>query len=99
MLRIQYLEEKADEAHHVLGANINVLSAMQQYYNSTFNDEKFPKHIKDSCEKGLARFLRRLEFIVEDMKMQQSQLSLLLRHLRNRKSLVNSSPATKEQLQ
>ena len=90
--RLQFIEEKADEAILVLHANINVLAELKQHYRILTDSEEWPKELRSQCKTDIARFDRRITNVENDLGKQRLRAETLVRLLANRKSLVKSSP-------
>jgi hypothetical protein len=86
--RVQFIEEKANEALLVLKANISVLSELDQCYRSVINSGDSPEEIASNCETDMTRFESRIASVINDLRMQQSRAETLLRLLADRKSLL-----------
>lgn len=83
--RLQFLEEKANETHLVLEANINVLTELEHHYRSTAESQDWPQKLKS---RDVLRFEKRVASIITELRMQRTRTENLLRSLANRKSLV-----------
>ena len=86
--RIQYIEEKANEALLAVKTNINVLMELKDYYNSVMQSEDCPQDLRQHSKASYARFGTRVGSVQHDLRLQQSKLETLLRLLTNRKTLV-----------
>ncbi|KAH8707101.1 hypothetical protein GQ44DRAFT_831069 [Phaeosphaeriaceae sp. PMI808] len=87
--RIQYIEEKAQEALLVLKSNGEVLEELKQYYTYATSHDEFPSELSNDCEAELARFERCVLSVEKDLRMLQSRTLTLIHLLGNRKSLLN----------
>ncbi|KAH7393821.1 hypothetical protein DE146DRAFT_660113 [Phaeosphaeria sp. MPI-PUGE-AT-0046c] len=87
--RIQYIEEKAQETHLVLGMNILVLQDLRQHYRNVTEHPNFPAELKNGCEGQLSRFDRCVLGVEKDLHMLQARTQNLLDRLSNRKNLLN----------
>ncbi len=90
--KLQFIEEKADEAILVLHTNINVLAELKQHYRLVTDSGEWPEDLKSSCKADIALFDRRVTNVENDLRKQQSRAETLVRLLANRKSLVLSIP-------
>jgi hypothetical protein len=86
--RIQFIEEKANEALLVLKTNTTVLTELRDYYNSAMQSEDWPQDLRQHCNGNFARFGSRVGSVQHDLQMQLSRLEALLRLLADRKTLV-----------
>lgn len=91
--QVQLVEDKANEVALMLGSNISVLAKLQDHYESISKSSLFPKN----CSYELETFHRRISGIINDLRMQDSRTTALLRLLADRKNLVRSSIAASEQ--
>jgi len=89
---IQYIEEKANTTLLVLKLNTQVLKSLIQNYESLLQLEDFPILLKESCQREVAQFARRVSNIVNDLQIQKSRVETLIRLLSDRKALVSSAP-------
>lgn len=94
--RIQYIEEKAQETHLVLGMNILVLQDLRQHYQNMADHPNFPIDLKRDCHGDLSRFDRCVRGVEKDLHMLQARTQNLLDRLSNRKNLVRSDPEDPE---
>ena len=88
--RLQFIEEKADEAILVLHANINVLTELKQHYRLLTDSEEWPEELRSRCKTDIVRFDRRVTHVENDLGKQKLRAETLVRLLANRKSLVKS---------
>jgi hypothetical protein len=88
--KIQYFEEKAQEALLVLRQNAEVLEELKQYYSYATDHPAFPSELKIACEPQIARFKRCVLSVEKDLKMLQSRTETLVHLLGNRKNLVST---------
>lgn len=86
--RIQYIEEKAQETHLVIGSNVQILIDLRQHYRSLVDQENFPMDLRRDCQRQLSRFDRCVLAIEKDLHMLQARIQNLLDRLANRKNLV-----------
>jgi hypothetical protein len=87
--RIQYIEEKAQEALLVLNSNTEVLEELRQYYEDVVKNGDFPGDLKIECQDELTRFDRCVLVVKKDLQMLQARTQNLLQLLANRKNLVS----------
>ncbi|KAF2793633.1 hypothetical protein K505DRAFT_243993 [Melanomma pulvis-pyrius CBS 109.77] len=88
--RIQYIEEKAQEALLVLRLNVEVLEELRQHYVYATQHTDFPQEIKSNCQTELSRFDKCVLGVKKDLLMLQSRTDTLLHLLANRNNLLNS---------
>ena len=86
--RIQFIQEKVNDALLVIKANIDVLTELRQYYHSICESDGWPRELTLKCERDVFRFEKRVVAVENDLRMQQSRSETLLRLLADRKSLV-----------
>jgi len=86
--RLQLFEDRANEVLLILGSNINVLSALNEHYQSVTKSQHFPEELIRKCENEVERFAKRTLSVIDDLRMHQSRTTTLLRLLADRKSLV-----------
>jgi len=89
--RLQYIEEKANEVLLVLETNTNVLGDLRKHYEIGIELSDMPKEIRVDCNQDVARFVKRVLNVENDLKMQQSRAKTLLTLLSNRKSVVSTA--------
>jgi hypothetical protein len=87
--RIQYIEEKAQDALLVLKLNVEVLEELRQHYAYSTRHAEFPTEIKHQCEADLARFDKCVRGVEKDLRMMQSRTETLLHLVANRSNLVS----------
>jgi hypothetical protein len=87
--RIQYIEEKAQEALLVLNSNTEVLEELRQYYRNVVKHDDFPSSLRIDCQDALSRFDRCVLVVKKDLQMLQARTQNLLQLLANRKNLVS----------
>ena len=86
--RIQFIQEKVNDALLVINVNIDVLTELRQHYNSICESDGWPPELMLKCERDMFRFEKRVIAVENDLRMQQSRSETLLRLLTDRKSLV-----------
>jgi len=91
-LEVQSTEDKANEVHLVLESNISILTKLQEYYSEVILSEHCPETLIADCKIHIERFQKRLSSIINDLKMQQSRTTNLLRLVADRKNMVSSNP-------
>lgn len=88
--QVQLVEDKANEVALMLGSNISVLTKLQDHYEMISKSSLFPQN----CSYELETFQKRVSGIINDLRMQDSRTTALLRLLADRKNLVRlSTPA------
>ena len=88
MQRIQFIEEKANEALLILKANVTILTLLRGYYNSVTSSNDWPQDLQSKCSDDLLLFRQRVSNIESDFQMQESRTEAFLRLLADRKRLV-----------
>ena len=86
--KIQFIQEKTNDALLVIKVNIDVLTELRQHYLSICESDGWPRGLKLKCERDVLRFEKRVVAVEKDLRMQQSRSETLLRLLGDRKSLV-----------
>ena len=86
--RIQFIQEKVNDALLVIKVNIDVLTELRQHYHSICKSDGWPRELMLKCERDVLRFEKRVVAVENDLRMQQSRSETLLRLLTDRKSLV-----------
>ncbi|KAK6433897.1 hypothetical protein LTR95_009922 [Oleoguttula sp. CCFEE 5521] len=84
---VHFVEEKANEALLIIQANISVLRDLSAFYSETV---KSIRAISDTKIFQTCDFERSIAAAVKDLTMQQSRLTMLLRLLADRRSLLDS---------
>lgn len=87
--RIEYIEEKLQEALLELELNTEVLRDLRQLYRSNIDHTEFPPDIRSDCEHDIVRFEANIVGIEKDLRIQQLRTKELLRVLGNRKKMLN----------
>jgi hypothetical protein len=87
--KVQLYEDKTNEVHLILGSNIKVLGELKDHYQYVTQSEHFPEALIRDCRPDLERFEKRITSVINDLEMQQSRATTLLRLLADRKSLVS----------
>jgi hypothetical protein len=87
--RVQLYEDKANEVHLILDSNIKVLSELKDHYQHVAQSEHCPEALIQDCKPDLERFEKRIISVINDLEMQQSRATTLLRLLADRKTLVS----------
>ena len=85
---VQSLEDKVNEIDQVLIANIKILQDLEAFYKSLFTLQEFPKEIRTNCQRDIAKFSKRITYIISDLQMHKYRAETLLRLLDHRKQLV-----------
>ncbi|KAF2204801.1 hypothetical protein GQ43DRAFT_428635 [Delitschia confertaspora ATCC 74209] len=86
--RIQYIEEKTQEAVLVLNLNIEVLEELKQHYRYMIKHASFPKEINAACGSDIAKFEKCVNGVEKDLRMQKAKTETLLHLVAERKSLL-----------
>ncbi|KAF2191006.1 hypothetical protein K469DRAFT_696760 [Zopfia rhizophila CBS 207.26] len=86
--RIQYIEEKTQEALLVLKLNTEILEELRQHYIYVTNQSAFPPELARACGTEIARFEKCVRGVEKDLRMQQSRTETLLRLLADRKAFL-----------
>lgn len=88
LVRVQFVEEKANESLLVIRSNIVIMAEMKNYYGQLCQAQQFPDGWRVDASKSVARFTFRVDSAMNEMAMQQSRLETLLRLLAGRKAMV-----------
>ncbi|KAH7356218.1 hypothetical protein BKA66DRAFT_250388 [Pyrenochaeta sp. MPI-SDFR-AT-0127] len=88
--KIQFIQEKAEEALLVLKSNAEVLGELRQHYIYASGHAEYPEELKTECQADLSRFERCISGVEKDLRMLQARTETLLSLLANRKSLLYS---------
>lgn len=86
--KIQYIQEKTQEALLVLRMNSCIIRQLKVYYGTTVRSNNFPQEVVKRCQDDLEQFELRLTEIYDDLQMQILRLETLARLLADRKTLV-----------
>jgi hypothetical protein len=86
--QVQLVEDKANEVLLILESNVNVLTELKEHYRSVTISEHCPEELIRDCSRDIQRFEKRIVGIINDLRIQQSRTTTLLRLLADRKSLV-----------
>lgn len=86
--KIQYIEEKVNEALLILKINTSVTTELKQHYQSVISSKNCPKELRQDCKADVDRFENRLSTVANDMRMQEWSLERLLHLVADRKALV-----------
>lgn len=86
--RIQYVEEKLQEASLMLKFNGQVLQGLREHYRYAISLQSFPPQIKASCENDIEKFHKRIQDVEKDLVAHQSRIEMLLCLAVQRKQLV-----------
>lgn len=84
--RMQIWEERANEAIVVLEGNVEVLSALRQFYLSLSGDNRFP--LAQKCLGEIRDFASELEATISDLKNNIGRAKALIKTTVDRKELV-----------
>lgn len=86
--KIEYIEEKANQANLVITLNEKVIKALVKHYDSVMESSHFPDVIRQECSSEYRRFSERILDICTDVQSQKARVETLLRLLADRKTLV-----------
>ncbi|KAI9654073.1 MAG: hypothetical protein M1821_006784 [Bathelium mastoideum] len=84
--RIQFLEDKANEALLVLQADENVLLDLQQFHKSLLENQDAIENLNDECKYIIAKFVQRLDAALGQLQVEETRVETLLRLIAARKS-------------
>ncbi|KAK4208645.1 hypothetical protein QBC37DRAFT_431673 [Rhypophila decipiens] len=84
--RMQIWEERANEAIVVLEGNVDVLSALRQFYLNLSKDDRFP--LGQSCLGEIKDFASELEAMISDLKNNIGRAKALTKTTMDRKELM-----------
>lgn len=87
---LQYWLDKVNEAIMAMETNVDVLSALQQFYLGLPAKNGLPAALKDEIEDDVAAFAAQVHDLINDFKMQLSRARLLASVTRDRKELVRA---------
>ncbi|PSN67391.1 hypothetical protein BS50DRAFT_634765 [Corynespora cassiicola Philippines] len=87
--RVQWIEEKAQEALLILKLNSDVLEDLRGNYVNAIKHPRFPVELAKQCEGDLAGFYRSVVSVEKDLRMLRSRTENLVKMLENRKTLIN----------
>ncbi|KAL9034845.1 MAG: hypothetical protein Q9214_006858, partial [Letrouitia sp. 1 TL-2023] len=85
---IQYIEEAIHEARLILKQNVHVFTNLTNFYENLVLEPAWPSNITDSCKGASNTFRRRLQFIIDTHQLHLARSEMMLRLLKDRKSLV-----------
>lgn len=85
---VQLTGDRVNEVLLVLKSNISILTKIQEHYRTVSQSEHFPKELNRDCRIQLERFENRISGIIDDLHMQRSRATTLLRLVADRKDLV-----------
>jgi hypothetical protein len=85
---VQLAGDRVNEVLLILESNVSVLKKIQEHYHTVSRCEHFPEELDRGCRIQLERFDKRISGIVDDLRMQQSRATTLLRLVTDRKDLV-----------
>ncbi|RDW75413.1 hypothetical protein BP6252_06555 [Coleophoma cylindrospora] len=86
---VQNYEEKANQVILVLESNINIVMQIKAFYVMIVELPEFPPNLKDECKTEMAEFIRTIDSVVNDLKMQMARAKMLRAQIADRKSLFN----------
>jgi hypothetical protein len=84
---VQSLEDKANEVIFVLNANIDVLKELKEYYHDLVTSEEQTRDF-GSYKRSVERFEKQISSVINNLRMQITRASALVRMLVDRKALV-----------
>ena len=84
---VQNYEDMTNEAIMILAANIDVLTALREYYEGLVARKDFP--LKGDCSESVVAFATQVNYMIYDLNMQISRAKLLVQITADRKSLVS----------
>jgi len=87
--RVQWIEDKANEALLVLESNMSVLSELNQHYESLMGCEHWDHDINRECRGEISRFHSRITGILSDLQMEVARTKTLIRLIADRKAMVS----------
>jgi hypothetical protein len=83
----QAYAEKTNKAITVLETNIDIFTALREYYEGLLDHPDFPQ--KTTCRTSIVAFAAQVKDMAYDMKMQVSRAKLLRQTIADRKSIVS----------
>ena len=87
VLIAQAYAEKTNKAIMVLETNIDIFTALREYYEGLLDHPDFPQ--KTTCRTSIIAFAAQVKDMAYDMKMQVSRAKLLRQTIADRKSIVS----------
>ncbi|KAL8946446.1 MAG: hypothetical protein Q9222_007161 [Ikaeria aurantiellina] len=90
---VQSYQDKINEAIMILEANRSVLESLKNFYEALLQNDEFPLRIV--CRQNILSFIKQMDEMIQDSKMQDSRASLLLRITSDRKDLVREKSQSK----
>jgi hypothetical protein len=84
---VQLIGDRVNEVLLVLESNINILTKIQEHYDTVSQSEHCPKELRE-CKIHLEKFTRRINGIISDLHMQHSRGTTLQRQVTDRKDLA-----------
>lgn len=93
LVRVQFVEEKANESLLVIRSNMSIMAELKEYYGQLCQAQQFPDIWREEASKAIARFTFRVNSTMNEMALQQSRLETLLRLLAGRKAMVCLYPS------
>lgn len=86
--RVQVLEDAVNEANRAVDGNMEVMSAIQAFYDSVIQHQDWP--LASSCAEYNKSFSKQTNNAIYDLRMQSSRARALAQHTVERKHLVRS---------
>lgn len=86
----QYYKTKISEAIMVLTSNVEVMTALQKYYDNLLLLEEFP--LKDECRENIKSFSGQMDSIIDDLERQASRARHNLHDMEESIRLVSLLP-------
>ena len=93
--KIEYIEERTNEALLIIKTQISVLNELLSYYKEVLQSEEAPTGMAEKCKPGFVRFQGSISSAIAHFQIQHSRVETLLKLLADRKSLVRSKSVTR----
>lgn len=87
--RVQLLEDSVNEVKAAVDGNIEVITALSEYYTNIVDSNHWP--LPASCSESMHIFTKQVKNDIYDLKMQSSRAHALARHTGERKNLVSDA--------
>ena len=84
---LQRWRDKANEAAMMLQSNVDVVTALKNYYAGLSTDEKFP--LRQDCQRNIVAFAADIDKITSWLRTQILRVKLLADIIADRKELVS----------
>jgi hypothetical protein len=85
---MQMYEDWIVETSMTIESNIEVISAIREFYEGLISEKHFP--LKDSNQAVISNFSKQLKNAMYDLRMQGSRAKLLIQQASGRKALVSN---------